>query len=44
MAIALGYGKVEVATTTVYYARYLDRVVTTPLLLLALALRAGVAA
>lgn len=40
MAIALGYGQVEIAGHTVYYARYLDWVVTTPLLLLALALTA----
>ncbi|WP_169726672.1 bacteriorhodopsin, partial [Deinococcus murrayi] len=37
MAVALGYGKTVVGGTEVYYARYLDWVVTTPLLLLALA-------
>lgn len=38
MAIAFGQGKIEVDGQITYYARYLDWVVTTPLLLLALAL------
>jgi len=37
MAVALGYGKTVVGGTEVYYARYLDWIITTPLLLLALA-------
>jgi bacteriorhodopsin len=40
MAMAFGQGKVEVAGQIAHYARYLDWVVTTPLLLLALALTA----
>lgn len=40
LALAFGQGKVEVAGQITYYARYLDWVVTTPLLLLALALTA----
>lgn len=36
MAMALGQGKVEVAGQIVHYARYIDWIVTTPLLLLAL--------
>lgn len=36
-AMALGQGSVEVAGQTVYFARYLDWLVTTPLLLFALA-------
>lgn len=36
MAMALGQGKVEVAGQLVHYARYIDWIVTTPLLLLAL--------
>lgn len=40
LAMAMGQGSVEVAGQTVYYARYIDWVVTTPLLLLALALTA----
>lgn len=37
MAMALGQGKVEVAGQITHYARYIDWIVTTPLLLLALA-------
>ncbi len=37
-SIALGQGQTEVAGHTVYYARYLDWVVSTPLLLLSLVL------
>jgi bacteriorhodopsin len=37
MAMALGQGKVEVAGQITHYARYVDWIVTTPLLLLALA-------
>ena len=37
-AIALGQGQTEVAGQTVYFARYLDWVVSTPLLLLSLVL------
>lgn len=37
MAMALGQGKVEVAGRIVHYARYIDWMVTTPLLLLTLA-------
>ena len=40
LAMAMGQGSVELAGRTVYYARYIDWVVTTPLLLLALALTA----
>ncbi|WP_456277955.1 bacteriorhodopsin [Bacillus sp. AK128] len=40
LSIALGQGFLEVNDRMVYYARYLDWVVTTPLLLLALALTA----
>lgn len=36
MAMALGQGKVEVAGQVTHYARYIDWIVTTPLLLLAL--------
>ncbi|MGG6292881.1 bacteriorhodopsin [Leptolyngbya sp. AN02str] len=36
MAMALGQGKVEVAGQLAHYARYIDWIVTTPLLLLAL--------
>ena len=36
MAMALGQGKVEVACQITHYARYIDWIVTTPLLLLAL--------
>lgn len=36
MAMAIGQGKIEVAGQIVHYARYLDWIVTTPLLLLAL--------
>ncbi len=36
MAMALGQGKVEVAGQITHYARYIDWIVTTPLLLLAL--------
>lgn len=40
MGMALGQGKTEVAGQVTHYARYLDWVVTTPLLLLALAFTA----
>ncbi|WP_377890027.1 bacteriorhodopsin [Alkalihalobacillus sp. R86527] len=40
LSIALGQGVVERADRTIYFARYLDWVVTTPLLLLSLALTA----
>ncbi|MEC3884220.1 lactococcin [Halobacillus litoralis] len=40
LSIALGQGLLEQPDKTVYFARYLDWVVTTPLLLLALALTA----
>jgi bacteriorhodopsin len=40
MAMGAGQATVEVAGRTVYYARYIDWAVTTPLLLLALALTA----
>jgi bacteriorhodopsin len=40
MGMALGQGKIEVDGQITYYARYLDWVVTTPLLLLALSLTA----
>lgn len=40
MAMAMGQGKIEVAGQITHYARYIDWVVTTPLLLLALALTA----
>lgn len=40
MSVALGYGKTVVGGTEVYYARYLDWVITTPLLLFALAMTA----
>lgn len=40
IALALGQGKVEVNEQITYFARYLDWVVTTPLLLLALAFTA----
>lgn len=36
MAMALGQGKVEIAGQVTHYARYIDWIVTTPLLLLAL--------
>jgi len=36
MAMALGQGKVEIAGQITHYARYIDWIVTTPLLLLAL--------
>ena len=39
-AMALGQGSIEVAGQTTYYARYIDWVVTTPLLLLSLGLTA----
>ena len=39
-AMALGQGQVEIAGQTTYFARYIDWVVTTPLLLLALGLTA----
>ncbi|WP_102128497.1 bacteriorhodopsin [Deinococcus planocerae] len=37
LSVALGYGKTVIGGTEVYYARYFDWVITTPLLLLALA-------
>ncbi|MCT2536507.1 bacteriorhodopsin [Aquibacillus koreensis] len=40
MSIALGQGFLEMNERTIYFARYLDWVVTTPLLLLALSLTA----
>lgn len=40
LAMALGQGQVEVAGQIAYYARYLDWVVSTPLLLIALSLTA----
>jgi bacteriorhodopsin len=40
MGMAMGQGKVEVAGQITHYARYIDWVVTTPLLLLALAFTA----
>lgn len=40
LAMALGQGSIEVAGQTVYFARYLDWIVTTPLLLLALSFTA----
>lgn len=40
MAMAINQGKVEVAGQVAHYARYIDWVVTTPLLLLALSLTA----
>lgn len=40
MAMALGQGKIEVAGQITHYARYIDWIVTTPLLLLALSLTA----
>ncbi len=39
-ALALGQGRVEVGAQTTYYARYIDWIVTTPLLLVALAFTA----
>ena len=39
-AMALGQGSVEIAGQTTYYARYIDWVVSTPLILLALGLTA----
>ena len=39
-AMALGQGQVEIAGQTTYFARYIDWVVTTPLILLALGLTA----
>ena len=39
-AMALGQGQIEIAGQTTYFARYIDWVVSTPLLLLALALTA----
>jgi bacteriorhodopsin len=40
MAMALGQGKVEIAGQITHYARYIDWIVTTPLLLLSLSLTA----
>lgn len=40
MAMALGQGKIEVAGQITHYARYIDWIVTTPLLLLSLSLTA----
>ncbi|MDX1994782.1 MAG: bacteriorhodopsin [bacterium] len=40
MALALGQGKIEIDGQIIYVARYLDWIVTTPLLLLALSLTA----
>ena len=40
LAMAMGQGQVEIAGQTAYYARYLDWMVSTPLLLLALSFTA----